>query len=100
MTEQTALVARMEAAGRNPGRSTAVAFFKARPGFSPKGTSFGAHPGYHSTGYNGPRSPDEGRRPQSGEKHRVNFSPPPRIPAYGLHPGYKIETNQPSIVDS
>jgi hypothetical protein len=34
------VVARMKAAGRNPGRSTVVIFFNARPGF---------HPGYNST---------------------------------------------------
>jgi hypothetical protein len=38
----------MKAAGRNPGRSTVIVFFNTRPGFPPKVTSFGAHPGYNS----------------------------------------------------
>ena len=39
-------VARMQAAGRNPGRVLRKAMTVLLPGFPPKVTSFGAHPGY------------------------------------------------------
>ena len=40
----------MEAAGRNPGPPLARA--TTLPGFPPKGTSFGAHPGYKISYFN------------------------------------------------
>ena len=78
-----ALVARMEAAGRSPGRGTAIIFYS-RPGL---------HPGYHSAEWRGPCSPDEGRRPESGKKHRHHFFNsrpgfPPKGTSFGAHPGY------------
>ena len=84
-------VARMEAAGRNPGKLIHTHSRKrfhtttAGPGLPPKGTSFGAHPGYNST-----RSPDGGHRPESGEVNSHSFTKafshnhrPPRIATQG-----------------
>jgi hypothetical protein len=61
----------MEAAGRNPGRSTVIVFFNTRPGFPPKVTSFGAPPKVTS------------------------FGAPPKVTSFGAHPGYELRENTP-----